>query len=174
MSYEVQHITCNDTQCTPQYLLQGLTANKKPTPPKKKSKSTGKQCDDSDDEDSDDEDNIPQKKKKTTTPPKKKSKSTGKQCDDSDDEDNGPQKKKKTTPAKLKESYVLQVADLATLEGLCIGVSDSAPHSPPRRQFMYWSAKLPSAACLMLIQRYKIVCMSRDVVECHDVLSYAM
>jgi hypothetical protein len=86
---------------------------------------------------------------------KKKSKSTEKKTDDSDDEGNGQPKNKKPTPAKLKDSYVLQVADLATLERLCIGV-----------QFMYWSAKFPSAACLMLVQRYKYVCMSRDVLEC--------
>ncbi len=40
---------------------------------------------------------------------------------DSGDDDNGTPKKGKQTPAKLKDSYVLQVADLATLEGLCIG-----------------------------------------------------
>jgi hypothetical protein len=57
------------------------------------------------------------KPKQHPTSPKKKRKSTGKKTDDSDDEGSGPPKIKKATPAKLKDSYVLQVADLATLEG---------------------------------------------------------
>jgi hypothetical protein len=107
------------------------------------------------------------KPKQHPTSPKKKRKSTGKKTDDSDDEGSGPPKIKKATPAKLKDSYVLQVADLATLEGLCRAAThDFAPHSPPRKQFMYWSAKLPSSACLMLIERYPYVSLPRVVLEC--------
>jgi hypothetical protein len=53
------------------------------------------------------------------TAPKKKRKSKGKETDSSDDERSGPPITKSKPTIKLKESYVLQVADLATLEGLC-------------------------------------------------------
>jgi hypothetical protein len=62
----------------------------------------------------------PKKPKQYPTSAKKKSKQIHrKKTDDSDDDENGTPKNGKQTPAKLKDSYVLQVADLATLEGLC-------------------------------------------------------
>jgi hypothetical protein len=106
------------------------------------------------------------KGKITPTSATKKSKSKRQEYPDFDDDADlaGTPPKRKSTPSKLSDSYVLQVADLATLEGLCRAAThDFAPHATPRKQFMYWSAKLPSSACMMLIQRYK-----RDV---RDVMS---
>jgi hypothetical protein len=59
------------------------------------------------------------KTKGNPTSATKKGKSKGKETDDSDDDENGKPKDEKKTQAKLKDSYVLQVAVLATLEGLC-------------------------------------------------------
>ena len=62
----------------------------------------------------------------------------------------------KRKEARRRKSNVTsqEAADTATLEGYCrTAVHDFMPHPVARRQFMYWGAKVPEAAAIMLIRR---------------------
>ncbi len=62
--------------------------------------------------------------------------------------------KRKEARRRKSDGTAQETADISSLEAYCrLAVHDFAPHPVTRRQFMYWGAKVPEAAGLMLIRR---------------------